>query len=296
MIDAILDLMEGLWTEFFSVLASTFTLIIILNDARPAALVVILLGLVCIFSMCISAFQWVTETHRNPTLFLIAFLTTVILSCISVFFVIHYVGDKTPFTGIITDKRWHYEWDTQEWKSYNTTCWSTNCQPYTAYDITSKYEDTGRRLKVGEICSPTYDSKGHEDGENCTPITVPIYDNHIYYSDNSWQVVLVQVTSGIKDEPYWPQLDLRRAFGTSVCPSETQSIGKFAPLLGCQRPGDQRSYYYYTFHIQNPIDLTRECDLPNFLDSYHAAKIERTIEGEFWSHQYIADCTGIVLK
>ena len=293
-IGAYLDFMEGLWTEFLSVLASSLTLIVTLNG-RPPALLVVLLVLICIVSMVISAFQWMFDEHRNPTIFLLAFLTTVIFCGISFYIGFHYVSDKSKFTGIVVDKRWHREWDVEQWVAKADSCWGENCQPSTSYDNSKNWENTGRRLKVGESCSTSYDSDGKAH-ESCTDITVPIYDWHEYYTNNVWSRVRIEVSSGSwstqSDIPYWPNLKLYREFNTSACKNTLPSDGKNAELLGCQRPAQQRDDYHYTFRIQKPINLTKECELT--LVTYSDLKIEQSITGEYWTHQFIADCNATV--
>lgn len=299
LIDPILDFVEGLWTELFSTVASAFTLIIILNDARPPALIVILLSMICIGSMVVSAYQWWTETHVKPILFLVAFLATVVMSLASVYIALHYVSDKANFTGIITDRRWHYEWDVEQWSAFNSSCWSVNCQPRTSYDVSKRWEDTGNDRYVGEDCKTEWytDSDGdRRSRQKCTSVYEDIYDWHVYYTDNGWQRVRTEVSSDKNTEPHWPELKLQRQYDTLKCRASLPTTGKYAEMLGCQRAAGQRSYYYFTFRIQHPIDLTKECDLPNSLDAYHFAKIEKTIEGEYWAHQFIADCLSVKIK
>lgn len=195
-----------------------------------------------------------------------------------------YFFNQSDFKGYIQSFEWSREWDKERYMKVGGNCWYLFCPPMRSYNHDARYEyHYSKSVYTGETC--VTNTKGNR---SCVSNyrSESVYDWKIYYTINDWRLGQTMRSSGKTNKVndlYWPELNLNE------CDSTLQpGIGDNDPMLDCERPAQQRQFYYV--YISGQQMLSR-ClvDYSKWSDT----KVETAVTGKYWTHQNLIDCNSL---
>lgn len=183
---------------------------------------------------------------------------------------------ESPFEGSIIRLHWDYVWNIEELRAVENHCGSSTCEPEHSYNHRTRHWITTTLIRSGKT-------------------TVPITTHHyqFYYTLNQWVIVASEHATGEGNiqRPYYPELTLIRAYGSSECP-ETDIYTPTSPALGCQRAGGQYPHHYYQIQTDNlETDFIDTCEMGFGLWTEQSAG--NRLVGEYFSNRNQIDCASV---
>jgi hypothetical protein len=209
----------------------------------------------------------------KQTIWVILLLSCGLFSC----FAWNWWNAQSPFEGAITRIHWDYAWDIEELRAVERECSSSSCEPEHSYNHYTRSWTTTTYLR---------------SGKSTVPITTT---NYAYrYTVNDWVVVGTQHATGEgnRERPYYPELILIRAYGSSDCPEHLELYSPTSPVLGCQRAGQQHPHHYIvieTLHLEHNFSDT--CDIG--FGRWTELRIESGVSGNYFSNRNRIDCSSV---
>lgn len=212
-------------------------------------------------------------------------LSAIVVILMFIVFLGLYFFHQEDLNGEASAFSWRREQDIEKYMIVGGWCWYSNCQPIRAWNIRENEEvHHHKRIYLGETC--TTDSKGYR---SCISdyMSVPVYEIKVYYDINDWRVGRFVKSEGKGNRDYyWPEL-----INMNVCDVSLQpSSGKEDALLGCERPGSRRDWYWVSIET-NVEDVFGYCqiDFATWTDLYIGIKLT----ARYWSLQHLMDCSSI---
>lgn len=194
-----------------------------------------------------------------------------------------YFFAKADWQGQVTAFEWVREWDKERYQPVGGRCWYQGCAPARAYALVERSETHHyNRIPTGETCTKIGNTR------SCTTnyMRVPVSEIRVYYTVNDWrlgQTMKVTGTTNRVSDLYWPDLKL------NTCSAELQpGVGSDDPMLGCERPAQQRQWFYVHIQPEDSAVMPGRCAIQYGL--WTDTRLERAVSGSYWIHQHLMDC------